>query len=401
MTELELVWPRDIFQELASALAASARRGELAGNWADWVSPLLAEAFYDDRGVRYFNDVRDQYRGASTWDDPWQISAIPDEPHTSGPEHPAARFLGDMLGQLDKLKDHTPKRYYLHRLAPTKPQTKHGLAQLRVAVGSLVRELADLGYFEGTFGSTCPDSRDDNGASGQAWLSQALGVAEALWPTTPDVVAHWSEEVLFSMIEALYDAVERPRARSWHDYHDGWDFYDFDRRGGQVVYAWRVNELMDASVFSLRSAQTGEDRGMLTYHPPDAREDLLELPERISDSSRQVEVSHAVSKWRSRHASRQDKRDAVVALAGILEAHRADVTKAIGRRDAGALFQIANQFHLRHRDHAQRSDYPEVMLDWIFWWYLATVELVETLQHEFESRPDSTTSSQRGVPPDG
>lgn len=384
VADLELVWPRDLFKEQASALAESARTGELPGNWDDWVSALMDEAFHGDRGVRYFMETRARCREASAWDDPWQIAAASDGSHASTGEHPAARFLEDMLGQLETLHVHAPKHYYLHRLAPPPSRPKHDLAGLREAVGTMLFELTAKGYFDAAFGSTCPDSRDDNGASGQAWLSRALGLAEPLWPPAAEVVSGWSEEVLFSVIEALFDVVERPRARGWHDYHDDWDYFDFDRRGGQAVYAWRVKELMDSSVYPLRLALTGEDRGRLTHHALDDRDVLLQLPERISDPSSQVEVSHAISKWRSRHATRQDKRDAVVTLAGILETHRAELTHALGRRDAGALFQIANEFHLRHRSRTQRGDYPEVMLDWIFWWYLATVELVEALRR----RPD-------------
>ncbi|MGW1616541.1 hypothetical protein ACWCQZ_45340 [Streptomyces sp. NPDC002285] len=40
----------------------------------------------------------------------------------------------------------------------------------------------------------------------------------------------------------------------------------------------------------------------------------------------------------------------------------------------GALFEIANRYDLR-----QRGDYGEPFLDWIFWWYLATVELANRI----------------------
>ena len=45
--------------------------------------------------------------------------------------------------------------------------------------------------------------------------------------------------------------------------------------------------------------------------------------------------------------------------------------------DEGALFQIANQFDLRHSGERQRPHYQDSYLDWVFWWYLATVELTD------------------------
>ncbi|WP_411089258.1 hypothetical protein [Streptomyces sp. 061-3] len=40
---------------------------------------------------------------------------------------------------------------------------------------------------------------------------------------------------------------------------------------------------------------------------------------------------------------------------------------------------IANLFELRHRRADQRGTDDEAFLDWIFWWYLATVELTNKL----------------------
>jgi len=44
-------------------------------------------------------------------------------------------------------------------------------------------------------------------------------------------------------------------------------------------------------------------------------------------------------------------------------------------KDEIALFQIANQFDLRHRGADQRDDYAEAYLDWIFWWYLVVCRI--------------------------
>ena len=63
------------------------------------------------------------------------------------------------------------------------------------------------------------------------------------------------------------------------------------------------------------------------------------------------------------------------ALAGVLEARRALLKDVLVTKDESALFEIANKFAIRHQDARQHSDYDPVFLDWVFWWYLATVEL--------------------------
>jgi len=86
-----------------------------------------------------------------------------------------------------------------------------------------------------------------------------------------------------------------------------------------------------------------------------------------------------VALFRSRSASPESKRSAIVALAGLLEERRQLIREDVGRQDEGALFEIANRFDLRHRRADQHGDYDEAFLDWIFWWYLATVELTNRL----------------------
>jgi hypothetical protein len=82
---------------------------------------------------------------------------------------------------------------------------------------------------------------------------------------------------------------------------------------------------------------------------------------------------------RGRGATTEDKRSACVALAGVLERRRALLKEELFKKDEGALFQIANEFGLRHRAAGQKGDYDPVFLDWVFWWFLGTVELTDRL----------------------
>jgi hypothetical protein len=57
----------------------------------------------------------------------------------------------------------------------------------------------------------------------------------------------------------------------------------------------------------------------------------------------------------------------------VLEERRQLIKAELGTPDEGALFQIANKFAIRHQRASQQADYDPAFLDWIFWWYLATV----------------------------
>jgi predicted DNA-binding ribbon-helix-helix protein len=104
-------------------------------------------------------------------------------------------------------------------------------------------------------------------------------------------------------------------------------------------------------------------------------------------------VAHAVAKFRGRAATREDKRLAVVALIGILEERRQHLKSAgLSKKDDGALFDIANNFDLRHRNIRQHGDYDEAFLEWLFWWYLATVDLTDRLlARQASGSPASST----------
>ncbi|WP_222671127.1 hypothetical protein [Rhodococcus erythropolis] len=73
----------------------------------------------------------------------------------------------------------------------------------------------------------------------------------------------------------------------------------------------------------------------------------------------------------------------MAALALVLEERRHTVlTDAMAKSDRGALFDIANNFHVRHQDVKQKRDYDEFYLDWIFWVYLASIELTNRVIDE-------------------
>ncbi|MFC0100180.1 hypothetical protein ACFFKH_21990, partial [Micromonospora marina] len=121
----------------------------------------------------------------------------------------------------------------------------------------------------------------------------------------------------------------------------------------------------------------GIDRLVHMVH--DDRRVLVEQALRSPDPKAADQVRHAIALFRGRTATDQDKRSAIVTLAHVLERRRTLLKAELLRRDEGALFHIANEFAIRHENEQQKADYDPAFLDWIFWWYLATVELTDRL----------------------
>lgn len=391
-SELRLVWPPALFAAEARALLeADADDAALGG--------LLAEAFYGDRAEQLLEQVaRDKpHRTSSAWEeDPWAVSptaaSAPEaEPFSS---REAAQLVAELARDAGDLPRHAPRALFSRRHKPA-AAVLLDVAACKDHYARLVVELSRQGYFEDAFGSQCSDARDENpDAEGQRKLAERLGlVGVDLWPMTTSanvfsgeatVLHDWPDEVFFDVVEALDELVARPRQRSWHDYHREWDYSNYSRPAGQAVYRWQVNELLARSDVPLRLASSGSDAGLLVHATGDPRDQLIDRALGTPVMKDRDEVQHAVELYRSRSAGREDKRSAIFTLGRLLEDRRPMLERTLARKDSGALFQIANEFDLRHRrasshGKAQRDDYDEAFLDWVFWWYLSTVELTDRL----------------------
>jgi len=182
------------------------------------------------------------------------------------------------------------------------------------------------------------------------------------------------------MTELLHDPVAAPRSRSFHSWSNcGWHHGDFSLSLGRSVFRWSVNRILDRTALGLRLAEEGEDRGRLVVVTDDARTELAHRMAERDDASSGDVVRHALALYRARGAGEHEKRSACIALAGVLEERRPLLRDRLFRQDEGALFQVANQFAIRHQNAQQQADYDPIFLDWVFWFYLATLELIDRL----------------------
>jgi hypothetical protein len=64
-------------------------------------------------------------------------------------------------------------------------------------------------------------------------------------------------------------------------------------------------------------------------------------------------------------------------LADVLEYLRPKIKRVISSKDEGDLFNIANNFGIRHHNDKQKTDYEQsVWLSWMFHFYLATLHML-------------------------
>lgn len=250
------------------------------------------------------------------------------------------------------------------------------LPTIVLRVRTLIAEFEKDGFFAEIIGYDCIDGAGDAESSLPQELARRVGKPH-LSAAAPD---EWDDADLFDFIEVMHDLAARPTLGYYHSYSNcGWHPVRFSRRSGQRLYRWMVNGLLDTTTLDLRLAESGEDTGRLVRVISGNVAQLVDEVIEDADTECANAVAHAVALFRARQATRQSKRSAVIELAGILERRRSLLKEHLLTRDESTLFEIANKFDIRHRSEAQKTDYDAEFLDWIFYWYLATVHLTNQI----------------------
>lgn len=361
-----LRWPLDLFRSRLSELINDhlRSRDDGPGSWSDQVELLLDDAFESGQPLDAFRAAHSKLNYGS-----WGAN-----PSTNDP--PGRRFLIDLLRGADLLPQEVRRRPYRSQRGQSSSTGSASISTSTLVTRfiNLVDNLQERGYFERSFGKDCVD--DPAGIDPAALIDEEIGVSDA-WPLSVDRLVA-DQELFLDLIEVLGEFVAAPRGRWFHSFGDcGWHHREFNLEQGRDLYFWLINRLLVRTPLALQIATSGEDRGRLIEVHGDARNDLVTKTLEAASGSVHDPVQHAVALFRRRGASVEEKRSACVALAGVLESRRALIRENLLRRDEGALFQIANEFNIRHRAESQKAEYDPVFLDWIFWWYLGTIELTE------------------------
>jgi len=369
-----LRWPPELLvREIDALLPDPLRHG-----WSEQVTWLLEEAFVSEQPQADFGAT--VKLPADFW-----LSG------SSGAGVPLGASAGTPVGFLQQLitaaprlpTEAAPRPYFPARRArvidPAEGPDLTGAQRDWLAV---IRDLRQHGYLERIAPAECVDGGSDQvdpEDALDATTVDRLGRREFEQRYWPLDARSWDEDTFYGLVEVVHDLVARPRARSYHSYgRCGWHYSTFAVGPAQILYRWLVNRLLGRHGIPLRLAKSGEDVGRLVHGLADGRQDLAETAVTRAGADRDP-IRHAVALFRDRGASVEDKRSACIALAGVLENRRELLKTKLLTKDEGALFEIANRFDVRHRKADQRRDYDEAYLDWLYWWYLGTVELTDRL----------------------
>jgi hypothetical protein len=268
-----------------------------------------------------------------------------------------------------------------------------GLPGLLRLFRSIYNEFERRGYFQEAFGYDCVDDGFVPGTAGADIGAYVLRhtLKDNLWPfpaADDPFTDSLPEDDLFDFVEFLWDEVSKPLDGYSHTYADcGWHYRTFDKAAGQAEYRDELNGILRRYGDGYELTADGEIVATL-----DAGLDQLldtALPDHDHDNVNQ-RVAAAITKFRSRHSSPDERRAAVRDLSDVLEFLRPQVKEAMFHKDEAALFQLANGFGIRHHNEKQQREYDTgIWHAWMFFYYLATIHAVVRVIKRQEAEADS------------
>jgi hypothetical protein len=271
------------------------------------------------------------------------------------------------------------KPYYSIRTGKNPMSGNIDLPMLIKLFSTLHFQLDYEGYFQQDLGFECVDAGFISGTLGHN-IEGVLLLELRKTNLTPirRQIDKYSEDDLFDIIEFLYDHCSKPVERSFHDYGDcGWHCSQFDRAAGRAEYRDKVCRILAIYQEGYELSVDGE---ILTL-PDSGLAGLMEAPvPTIDPDNIEGRVEAARLKFRRYRASLDDRRDTIRDLADVLEYLRPKLKGVLTNKDENDLFNLANNFGIRHHNEAQKVKYDKpIWYSWLFYYYLATIHAVVRL----------------------
>lgn len=277
------------------------------------------------------------------------------------------------------------RRYYSIRTGRLQANPKLSLQMLREFFVAIYETFENKGYFQERLGINCVDGYIDGSVGDVALYSFRKLRRKNLFPI-------WSrkddltEDEIFDLIEFLYDHASQPVPSSgkYHSFNQcGYHYSEFIPGTAQDEFREEINDLLKDYGEGFELSRRGEILSL----PGGFLEPLLQasVPS-VDPSNVTTRVKSAVKKFRRRKSSIEDRSDALRDLADVLEYLRPQLKKVLRSQDEKDLFNIANNFGIRHHNERQKVDYDRaIWLSWIFYFYLATIHTAVRLVEKSEA----------------
>ncbi len=193
-------------------------------------------------------------------------------------------------------------------------------------------------------------------------------------------IAEWpqediTEDHIFDAIEFFYDHVSKPGELVGMTTDTGFnyeDYGDYDAQAGQEEFRNKANTFLADYKAGFELTKDGIILALGT----DGLQHILDAEIILYDEANvDSKVRNAIAKWRNRQLSLSDKKEAIRELADVFEwlKKTKGLSDVLDGKDESAIFDIANNFSIRHHNPRQKTNYDQaIWYSWIFHFYLAT-----------------------------
>lgn len=265
-------------------------------------------------------------------------------------------------------------RYFSQRAGTNPNQEGLPLDEVILLFKRVFDQFEEEGYFVEAFGFTCVDAGRIHGNVRDVELEMLLAIKKnELWPISTHSW-NYSEDDLFDVIEFLYQHVSKPVEGTMHHFGDcGMHWETFNQDSGRRDFLTKINALLEHYCKPFMMSSEGE----VLSEPEAGFEQIFDADIPSNDDKIVARIESAVLQYRRHGSTLDDRRQAVRDLADVLEYLRPKVKALLTSADEKDLFNIANNFGVRHHNDQQKTSYDAALwLSWMFYFYLATIHVV-------------------------
>lgn len=265
--------------------------------------------------------------------------------------------------------------YYSVRTGKITPDQKINFEVLKKLFLITYKKLHSDGYFQKYFGIDCSDGfiegelGEDIGA--MIFVNLRKDNLFPIWEKLPK----YTEDDLFDMIELLHDHSSKGLNGFYHQWNNcGYHYQEFNDQEGQKHFRDLMNPILKEYLNGFEISEGGE----ILMLSENGLSNLFEADIPTNDSQNiKDRINAAIIRFRRHRSTLDDRKDAIRELADVLEFLRPEVKKHLNKKDENDIFNIANNFGIRHHNNDQKTDYDKaIWYSWIFYFYLATIHSV-------------------------
>ena len=277
------------------------------------------------------------------------------------------------------------RNYYSVRTGKINPDSKIDFDVLKQLFLMSYKILDRAGYFQKYFGIDCSDGFIEGqlGEEIDAYVFINLR-KENLFPVYTKL-KDYTEDDFFDVLEFLHDHCSKGLYGYYHNGNNcGYHYDEFNDLEGQKYFREIINPVIRDYKNGFEISENGEililsDNGLSNLFEAD-----IPTNDKENISSR---INSSIIKFRRHKSTLEDRKEAIRELADVLEFVRPEIKKHLDKKDENDIFNIANNFGIRHHNVDQKVNYDKaIWYSWIFYYYLATLHAVLRITNKKQTK---------------